>query len=442
MKTHLLLIFIGMAASGLTNGQGTLSLPLRFCPAGLQPDAYLDWQKLPPPPPPNPPSVVPLNAVIPVSGVTGLNVTVQIPGVPISSPRFLFLTYGIDSSLDLEVAANNTVTLIFDKPVKGVSAWIGTSGRLQRSATMSAYRSPTSIGAASPADAEVTTAALDSPSPGDLATVPLQIRSEAMNIEAVTIQFNGSNFEYGSFVLRNVRVETGSAPDPANSVPKNGLRQWLRADNVYNPYRGPVNTWPDASANGADATPIPGSAFLTPPDGPYCSPVVQFNGSSAMTANLPIDGGTEMTIFMVASAEQDVIAPGAKDALSWGEAAPNGVTFLTPSQTHVFFRFGTTQANNQPVYLRPNSIAGDYSVTTAMHRDSVDYLWVNGLPVLKQGGKLARLSGSTSIESIGMGPSGSFFTGNIGEILIYDRALTDTERDEVEHYLMKKFGIF
>jgi hypothetical protein len=156
---------------------------------------------------------------------------------------------------------------------------------------------------------------------------------------------------------------------------------------------------------------------------------------------LPINGWTGMTIFLAASAAEDAGGWGQNTALYWKQSANWGLTFLTPSQSHVFFRFGTTQVNNQPIYTRPANIAGDYSVTTAIHSGSTDSLYVNGVLALRQAGKRIGVSGATSMETIGTGFGSNFFRGSIGEILVYDRALTDTERQIVERYLMRKFGI-
>ena len=38
------------------------------------------------------------------------------------------------------------------------------------------------------------------------------------------------------------------------------------------------------------------------------------------------------------------------------------------------------------------------------------------------------------------GQSGFFLNGSIGEVLVYDSALTDSERQSVEAYLAKKWG--
>jgi hypothetical protein len=118
-----------------------------------------------------------------------------------------------------------------------------------------------------------------------------------------------------------------------------------------------------------------------------------------------------------------------------------GNEFFSPSQTNAFFRFGTTQVNNQPVYARPVNIGGDFSLTTAIHDSNTDSLFVNGILVLKQQGKHAAISGTVPTATIGAGLNNTFFTGNIGEILIYDRALSDGEREIVEHYLAVKYGV-
>jgi concanavalin A-like lectin/glucanase superfamily protein len=97
--------------------------------------------------------------------------------------------------------------------------------------------------------------------------------------------------------------------------------------------------------------------------------------------------------------------------------------------------------NNQPIYTRPVDIGGDFSITTALHNTHTDSLYVNGLLVLQQGGKYPAISGSSPTAMIGAGPNNNRFTGNIGEILIYDRALSASERQLVEHYLRIKYGV-
>jgi hypothetical protein len=416
-----------------------LASNIRPCPAGIQADGLLDWTKLP-----TAQQGVALNATIPVPGIQGLTATVQIPATGIAS-IYPYVNFVVDSPIDLNVAANDQVTLIFSQPVRGVSTSIGLSGRFVRTVSMSAYGSASEIStspSAAPPGAQVAASALDVPSPGDLATVPLQIRSESPNIGAVVIQFEGASDEDFSYDITNLRIESGVGPDLSKQVPTSGLKQWLRADSIYQPYPPAyVSSWPDQSGNHADAT-SPGGFGAALPDGPNCSPVVKFGGTSGLSANVPINGWTGMTVFLVSKSSDSIGEWWLNQPLFWADAAPWGATFVTPSQSNVFFRFGTGQVNNEPMYTRPVNVGGDYTLTTAIHDSGTDRLYLNGLLALSQGGKTTTISGVSSTEQIGAGLFNTFFTGAIGEILVYDRALGDDDRAIVEHYLMKKFGLF
>jgi Concanavalin A-like lectin/glucanases superfamily len=285
-----------------------------------------------------------------------------------------------------------------------------------------------------------------------LITATLQIRSLHTDIMAVWIVVNADMVEGLVVDFINMRIESGSAPDPALQVPAAGLREWLRADKIPTslPDTGvsteitvPFASWPDESGKGSDAVPAMsgGSGNLTIA-GSNCTPAVSFSGpSTVLNFTLPINGWTGMTVFMAAQAAVD--APGwwQNQALIWNESQQWGTTFFTPSQTDAFFRFGTTQVNNQPIYSRPVNVGGDFSLTTAIHDSSVDSLYVNGLLALRQKGKDPTIAGTLHTAVLGAGLLGSYFTGNIGEILIYDRALSSDEREVVEHYLISKYGI-
>jgi hypothetical protein len=406
----------------------------RPCLAGIQADGFLNWTALPTGQP-----GVPLNTTSPVTGVNGLTATVQIPatgGLNGGSGTFI-----VESPIDLQVSTAAKVTLTFNKPVRGVSATIGNGGRFERTVTMSAYSDPASIGTIIPASASVTATAFDHPSPGDIATTPLQIRSEMADIKAVVIQFP-PNDEAFSYDIVDLRVESGSGPDASAAVPASGLKQWLRADSIYASgaaFGISFPVWPDKSGNHADAS-IAGGVQASIPDGPNCAAVVPLGGSG-LSANLPINGWTGMTVFLISKSAMDVGGWWENQPLFWGETQQWGTTFFTPSQSNVFFRFGTTQVNNQPIYSRPVNVGGDYTLLTAIHNGTTDSLYLNGVLALEQGGKASTISGTSSTEWIGAGLNNTFFSGAVGEVLVYDRALTDVERDNVEHYLMRKFGL-
>jgi hypothetical protein len=151
-----------------------------------------------------------------------------------------------------------------------------------------------------------------------------------------------------------------------------------------------------------------------------------------------------MTVFLVAKANNNGPA-GASDAfnapLFWAEDAYWGNTYISPFQTHAYARFGTTQTGNNLYIARPaGGIGQDFTVTRAVHSGTMDSLYVNGMLAASQGGKLAALSGVTGAGTIGKGLNNSEFDGEVAEILVYNRVLTNSEAAQVESYLALKYG--
>lgn len=437
-------------ALSLLFGFGSLHLraqippEISFCSAGVQADGFLNWTKLPAPPSvPGGQTAPPLSATIPVEGVSGLTATVQITPTG-NTPKL----YSIVNPADLNVIIghNSPVTITFSKPVKGVSVQIRTFGRFGHNFFMTANDTNGGSISGPPPEAEVASSGFDYPSQ-QLSTVPLQILSDSANLNTVTVGLTSG--EYFAFDLLNFRVQSGSAPDAAAAVSKTGLKAWFRADQVTGDFLpnfpSGITAWPDASGNGANAMPpSQASAPLSILDGGHCTPVVSFNGAQLLNFNLPINGWTEMTVILAAQAytnQSGSPGTGQNAALFWNENGNWGSTFFSPFQTTEYVRFGTTQVNNQPVLHRPVNVGGDFTVTTAVHNNTTDALYVNGLLALQQGGKYAGIAGTVATGTIGGGYGGTYFTGNIGEILIYDRVLTNAERAKVEQYLMSKYGV-
>lgn len=413
-----------------------------FCTSGLQPDGYIDFSGLPKPPvstgfTPTPP----VTAVLPVKGVPGLTVTVTIPGInviPAAGPAYST----VGGTLHLngfpasnESAAPTVLTLQFSQPIQGAGVDISTNGRFT-------YTYALHVGL--PTDEPPI---FGTTSNGYFQGIPTpQVQSLQMvgmqgTFQTASIQFQGDPEEYFSVTLSNIRVQSSSAPDPASVVPRSGLQQWLRADsgNIYQP--NPI--WQDQSGHGHNATASanqPGLVF----DGRNCKPSFVFGGSQSFSFNLPIAGWNQMTVFLVAKATTDG-TPGAyfsrNSAILWAEDAQWGNTFITPYQTHVYARFGTTQPNNNLSYTRPGGGVGqDFTITRAQHNQGTDSIFVNGVQAFQQTGKLSALGGAGGAGTIGQGVNGTYFTGEISEILVYDRVLSTNEAALVESYLANKYG--
>jgi hypothetical protein len=66
---------------------------------------------------------------------------------------------------------------------------------------------------------------------------------------------------------------------------------------------------------------------------------------------------------------------------------------------------------------------------------------VNGTKVLSRRDNYSVLGGTTGDGTIGKGINDTYFNGEISEILVYNRALSAREVEQVETYLRQKFGI-
>jgi Concanavalin A-like lectin/glucanases superfamily len=415
-----------------------------YCTAGLVPDGYIDFSSLPPGAPiKNGVPSAPVTATLPVVGIPGLTVKVTIPSLINSPATTSGPIYSVDggtlslNGLSSQSESSQTPTLLtltFNQAIAGLGLNASTDGRFTYSYTLTSGVPE----AGNPIIPFATTANGFNQSPGSPQTQHLEMVGLQTTFTTATVQFSGG--EFSSLALSNLRVRSASAPDLSIGIPKNGLQQWLRADT--NSVFTPTTLWRDQSGNGHNATPWggPGLGY----DGKNCQLAFGFAANQYFSFNLPIAGWHEMTVFLVAKANNDG-PPGASDALDaaifWVEDAFWGNTYISPFQTHAFARFGTTQVGNNLFIARPGgSIGQDFTVTRAVHNDNTDSLYVNGVLATSQGGKYGALSGVTGAATIGQGLSNSGFNGEVAEILVYNRVLTDSEAATVESYLALKYG--
>jgi hypothetical protein len=426
-----------------------------YCNAGLHPDGYVDFSGLPPAPTgmstagvPSESTTSPVTATLPVKGVPGLTVTISIPSLQVQAGAPAYFVNGaqlqFNNLVEFNASPETLLTLSFNQPVYGVGLNMGNgSGRFLYSYNLQVGDASQSVPA--PFSNTASGYTLDPLNPR---SVNLQVVGLTTTFSTAAVQFIGDPGEgFGSPIFSNIRIQSSSAPDPADSVPRDGLQQWLRMENVtsYLFFLPGSGTWTDQSGNGHDATPTPGHAPTLVADGRTCLGAWQFNGSSSFDFNLPISGWSEMTVFLVARSTKDPPAGSGESssaAILWTENAYWGNTFVSPYQTHIDARFGATRPNTNLDYVRPGAgIGGDFTITRAVHDHETDSLYVNGLEVLSQRGNDPVLGGVTGDGTIGQGINGTYYDGEISEILVYNRVLSVQEAAQVESYLRNKFGI-
>ena len=241
-----------------------------------------------------------------------------------------------------------------------------------------------------------------------------------------------------------VATLTVAAP---GSVPANGLALWLRADAGTVLNGSAVTQWTDQSSNNRNATQTSGANQpLLVSSAVNGLPAVRFDGvNDYLTFNLPVNGLGGMSIFLVAAntLNQDGVGSQAeRAALFWNETAFWGTVYLSPFQSAVNFRFGTTQSDNRTIYTRPTSVGSDFTLSTAVKNGTTDSLYVNGTLAVSQGGKLATIAGCRDTGNLGRGyDDNTYYAGDIAEVLVYSRALSSAERVAVEQYLDSKYRL-
>jgi hypothetical protein len=432
-------------------GQTLQNLPI-VCSGGLRPDGYIDWSAMPPAPMiqyGSGPST-PIIATLPVRGISGLTVDVGIPSMTVQQDQGTapMPAYTVtDDSIHLNAVGptgSSTINMSFNKSVRGVSAVASGFGVNQFEPFLFARVElfPLSQYQQTSATNRFSTGPLAPEQGAGPVAVPLAVRASYPSIDGSSLNLQviaNAQDGYEAVTWSNVRVESGSAPDPSLTVPTSGMQLWLRGDKGNN-----SNTvWEDLSPKAENATAAnPNTAPSLTIDGPNCTQVYAFQGNQFLQFNRPIAGLNQMTIVLVAKSDQKppALYPSSNAAIFWQENARWGNTYLSPYAGYATYRFGTTQPNTDELYTRPMTIGGDYSITTSVHSGSTNTLYVNGTQVQQTHG-LWSLGGASGAAVLGQGLSGTPFNGKIGEVLVWNRVLSETEMERVDHYLKTKYGI-
>ncbi len=239
--------------------------------------------------------------------------------------------------------------------------------------------------------------------------------------------------------------------NPGPAGPTIGLGAWFKADAGTAIEGGKIAQWQDQSGHGRHALQLNPAARPTLAAAAVGGkPAVRFDGASnVMSFECPANAQQGMTIFMVAAASKNQRGNelGNYAALQWPEFGPWGNVFLGPQQTCVAWRFGSGEFGNVNVWERPNGQPQGWTVTAVRKDGAKEDLFVQG-QLVASNAKPRYLSTAHTIDTatLGAGNDGrgkelKFFPGDIAEVLVFTRALTEAERDAIERYLRGKYGL-
>jgi chitodextrinase len=229
--------------------------------------------------------------------------------------------------------------------------------------------------------------------------------------------------------------------------PLGNLKCWLKADAGV--LVGPdnlVGTWLDQSGNDSNASQYSGFYDGDPllpvrpkltPSGVFGRPCINFDGKRNSLNLVPLVDDpelfTEGEVFVVLQAAEDL--PATQKGL-W-TLGPNAFSNYPYAGGEVTDNFGTSYANwftplQRLSYYNVYNVVSSPSEWTSRLNGSINFTRPDNTPQFNTSG----------LSSLGVsGNPASYFAGNIAEILIYNRALSQAERDTVERYLENKYGV-
>ncbi len=255
----------------------------------------------------------------------------------------------------------------------------------------------------------------------------------------------------GTALSYNYSMPIISLQGPANVV--TGIKLWLKGDSVSYPAANPANgttvtTWKDVSGNSSDATVLAGqsggvmnSAAIGGKDVIKFNRTDQYNGSIYNVANVDIRSQTmpQTTIFTVY--RQGTASPGEAHGI-WGDDNTGWDRFFMPyyGNTNGIVSVGLPTAY---VAVPDAGIAGQTKLLTAVYDHGVtngSTIYFNALPVQSITDNTDPTDAQTSLR-IGWDGDDNAFNGDIAEMIVYDRKLTDCEIKDVNRYLGYKYGV-
>lgn len=227
----------------------------------------------------------------------------------------------------------------------------------------------------------------------------------------------------------------------ASIIPPSGLVLWLKADDLTGADGSAVSTWTDASGLGNNAT--QGTGSLQPllkkaANGINGLNVVRFDGTDDHMQGTFNPGTTGLTVFFIArtGGALDTYAAvlgssvAATSGCRWqfglGSDATQGAGWGGSADVNL----GAVQdlAINTPYF-------GRYRISNAGNQWTMD--GVNTVTVAD-----ATFPSGTFTYTIGdESPASPYeLNGDVGEVIVYNRALTDDECDQVKEYLLQKWS--
>ena len=224
-------------------------------------------------------------------------------------------------------------------------------------------------------------------------------------------------------------------PTGSTAFPVNGLQLWLRADlGITVDANGAVSAWTDQVGGSVASQSDPASQPLLQSADLNGMPAVRFDGSNGfLNSSFVGMGGQELTFFVVAKGTQ-------YQSLLRFQPAGSGNYLIYPWYTSQFFIDSADGGTGAGVAC--GLVNGQWNI------GAVTYKAGDRVATYRNGELVASRAAGTAALPSGLGltigrylAGGEFLQADLAEVLIYNRALSDTEREAVEHLLNEKYAV-
>jgi type II secretory pathway pseudopilin PulG len=254
---------------------------------------------------------------------------------------------------------------------------------------------------------------------------------------------------YGNGVIFNGCKTSSSTTAPTYSSPPTttGMTLWLDANDCTTiklaDNTAKVSQWNDKSPSGTNFTQAFDSQRPTYTLAAINSkPSIHFTGKYLSTASLPgstFFSATESTSFLVSTPTSATLE---RLALIWRTSNTNRYA-IGRDFSHVFYFDNPNVTVNSGRLMGTISVDSRWSIYSFVKNSTGQYIYNNGTLESSQNTSSTLDTSVSTPMYIGMYDGGGFyFLGDMAEILIYNRALSTTERNGIESYLGTKYNIF
>lgn len=255
---------------------------------------------------------------------------------------------------------------------------------------------------------------------------------------------NGETIGFGQEVVAAGSFEVSDLPE---------LDLWLKADEgVIYSSTNQVSLWESQTLNRLEGLqPIESQMPLRVDNAINSLPVVRFDGANdfIQVVGTDINNISELSLIIVSRSlsTQDPEAAwtgGGFSPIYFEETGVHGSSWLSIHQNKITWRLGTGfyDADEPTVYTRPGSLGTNFSLTMLVRNGVTEDLYVDGTSVAQFTADQEFIGESRQALWLGRSPEGfGYFHGDIAEVILTKKALTATERLELETYLNTKYGL-